>query len=59
MNDNDIKRKSRLTAIVTQLQTKRLSVMFTENEANAFVTAAQLILKSGDIAQPLCNYKTL
>ncbi|QMU29178.1 helix-turn-helix transcriptional regulator [Adhaeribacter radiodurans] len=96
MNDNDVKRISRLTAIVTQLQTKRLltatqlseqfnvsirtiyrdikaleqagvpilteigkgytlmegykvpPVMFTENEANALVTAEQLISKSGD-----------
>ena len=96
MNDNAVKRISRLTAIVTQLQTKRLltatqvseqfnvsirtvyrdikalqqagvpiltedgkgytlmegykvpPVMFTENEANALVTAEQLIVKSSD-----------
>ena len=96
MNDTDVKRISRLTAIVIQLQTKRLltatqlseqfsvsirtiyrdvkalqgagvpiltedgkgytlmegykvpPVMFTENEANALVTAEQLVLKSGD-----------
>jgi len=96
MKTNDIKRISRLTAIVTQLQTRRLltapqlsekfnvsvrtiyrdikaleqagvpiltedgkgytlmegyrvpPVMFTENEANALVTAEQLILKSRD-----------
>lgn len=98
MNDNDTKRLSRLTAILTQLQTKRLftatelagkfsvsirtiyrdiktlqqagvpvvtedgkgytlmegykvpPVMFTENEANALVTAEQLIAKSTDIS---------
>lgn len=96
MNINDVKRISRLTAIVTQLQTKRLltatnlaekfnvsirtiyrdikaleqagvpiltedgkgyilmegyrvpPVMFTESEANALVTAEQLILNSRD-----------
>lgn len=96
MNDNDIKRLSRLTAILTQLQTKRLltanelaekfsiskrtiyrdikaleqagvpilteegkgytlmegyripPVMFTEKEANALITAEQLILKNKD-----------
>ncbi len=96
MNDNDTKRLSRLTAIITQLQTKRLStapelakkfevsirtiyrdvraleksgvpiytedgkgyslvdgysippVMFTENQANAFVLAEQLVLKTTD-----------
>jgi predicted DNA-binding transcriptional regulator YafY len=96
MNDNDTKRLSRLTAILTQLQTKRLitaksladkfnvtvrtiyrdikaleqagvpvfteegkgyslmegyripPVMFTESEANALVTAEQLILKNKD-----------
>lgn len=96
MDGNNIKRVSRLTAIVTQLQTKRiitatqladkynvsirtiyrdikaleqagipvvteegkgyslvegyriLPVMFTENEANALVTAEQLLLKSKD-----------
>lgn len=96
MNDNDIKRLSRLTAILTQLQTKRLltakelaekffiskrtiyrdikaleqagvpiiteegkgyylmegyripPVMFTESEANALITAEQLILKNKD-----------
>jgi predicted DNA-binding transcriptional regulator YafY len=98
MNDNDIKRISRLTAIVTQLQTKRLltatqlsekfnvsirtiyrdiktlgdagipiltidgkgyslmegykipPVMFTENEANALVTAEQLVSKNADLS---------
>jgi len=96
MNDNDIKRISRLTAIVTQLQTKRLltatqlsekfnvsirtiyrdikaledagipiltvegkgyslmegykipPVMFTESEANALITAEQLVLGNAD-----------
>lgn len=96
MNDNDTKRISRLTAILTQLQTKRLltaseladkfsvsvrtiyrdikaleqagvpilteegkgysimehyrlpPVMFTESEANALITAEQLILKNKD-----------
>ncbi len=96
MNDNDLKRLSRLTAILTQLQTKRLltatelgnkfsvsnrtiyrdikaleqagvpiitedgkgysimdgyripPVMFTESEANALITAEQLILKNKD-----------
>lgn len=96
MNDNDIKRLSRLTAILTQLQTKRIltsttlaerfgvsirtiyrdikaleqagvpimtedgkgysllegyripPVMFTENEANALITAEQLVLKNRD-----------
>ncbi|WP_100075581.1 helix-turn-helix transcriptional regulator [Chryseobacterium camelliae] len=96
MNENDIKRLSRLTAILTQLQTKRLltanelaqkfsiskrtiyrdikaleqagvpilteegkgytlmdgyripPVMFSENEANALITAEQLILKNKD-----------
>lgn len=96
MNDNDTKRLSRLTAILTQLQTKRLltaselaekfsvsnrtiyrdikaleqagvpilteegkgyflmegyripPVMFTESEANALITAEQLILKNKD-----------
>lgn len=96
MNDNDIKRLSRLTAILTILQTKRLltaselankfsvsnrtiyrdikalgqagvpiltedgkgytlmegyripPVMFTESEANALITAEQLILKNKD-----------
>jgi predicted DNA-binding transcriptional regulator YafY len=96
MKDNDIKRLSRLTAILTQLQTKRiitstalaekfgvsirtiyrdikaleqagvpivtedgkgyslmegyriLPVMFTENEANALITAEQLVLKNRD-----------
>ena len=96
MNDNDTKRLSRLTAILTQLQTKRLltaaeladkfsvsnrtiyrdikalehagvpivteegkgysllegyripPVMFTESEANALITAEQLILRNKD-----------
>ncbi|HAO08157.1 MAG TPA: DNA-binding transcriptional regulator [Chryseobacterium sp.] len=96
MNDNDTKRISRLTAILTQLQTKRLltaselakkfsvsnrtiyrdikaleqagvpilteegkgytimdgyripPIMFTESEANALITAEQLILKNKD-----------
>jgi predicted DNA-binding transcriptional regulator YafY len=96
MNDNDLKRLSRLTAILTQLQAKRLltatelankfsvsnrtiyrdikaleqagvpiitedgkgycimdgyripPVMFTESEANALITAEQLILKNKD-----------
>ncbi len=96
MNNNDIKRVSRLTAILTQLQTKRVltsttlaekfgvsvrtiyrdikaleqagipiltedgkgyslmegyripPVMFTENEANALITAEQLVLKNRD-----------
>jgi predicted DNA-binding transcriptional regulator YafY len=96
MNDNDIKRLSRLTAILIQLQTKRIltsttlaekfgisirtiyrdikaleqagvpiltedgkgyslmegyrvpPVMFTENEANALITAEQLVLKNRD-----------
>jgi predicted DNA-binding transcriptional regulator YafY len=96
MNDNDLKRLSRLTAILTQLQSKRLltatelatkfsvsnrtiyrdikaleqagvpiltedgkgysimegyripPVMFTESEANALITAEQLILKNKD-----------
>lgn len=96
MNDNDTKRLSRLTAILTRLQTKRLltatelaakfsvsirtiyrdikaleqagvpilteegkgytimegyriaPVMFTESEANALITAEQLILKNKD-----------
>ncbi len=96
MNDNDTKRLSRLTAILTQLQTKKLltaseladkfsvskrtiyrdikalgqagipvltedgkgytlmdgyripPVMFTESEANALITAEQLILKNKD-----------
>ena len=96
MNDNDIKRVSRLTAIVTHLQTKKIltsttlaekfgvsvrtiyrdikaleqagvpifaeegkgyslmegyripPVMFTENEANALITAEQLVLKNRD-----------
>ncbi|MBC8051696.1 MAG: YafY family transcriptional regulator [Sphingobacteriaceae bacterium] len=96
MNDTDVKRLSRLTAILTQLQTKRLltaseladkflvskrtiyrdikaleqadvpifteegkgyslmegyripPVMFTESEANALITAEQLILKNKD-----------
>jgi len=96
MNDNDTKRLSRLTAILTQLQTKQLltaselankfsvsnrtiyrdikalekagvpilteegkgytlmegyripPVMFTESEANALITAEQLILKNKD-----------
>lgn len=96
MNDNDTKRLSRLTAILTQLQTKRLltaklladkfnvsvrtiyrdiraleqagvpvlteegkgytlmegyripPVMFTEGEANALITAEQLVLKNKD-----------
>jgi predicted DNA-binding transcriptional regulator YafY len=96
MNDNDIKRLSRLIAILTQLQTKRVltsttlsekfgvsvrtiyrdikaleqagvpifaedgkgyslmegyripPVMFTENEANALITAEQLVLKNRD-----------
>ncbi|MET4082077.1 putative DNA-binding transcriptional regulator YafY [Pedobacter sp. UYP30] len=96
MNENDTKRLSRLTAILTQLQTKRLltaselankfsvsvrtiyrdikaleqagvpilteegkgytlmegyripPVMFTESEANALITAEQLILKNKD-----------
>lgn len=96
MNDNDTKRISRLTAILTQLQTKRLltsttlaqkfrvslrtiyrdikaleragvpiltedgkgyslmegykipPIMFTENEANALITAEQLVLKNTD-----------
>src|SRR6478752_1167567 len=96
MNDNDTKRLSRLTAILTQLQTKRLltaklladrfnvsvrtiyrdiraleqagvpvlteegkgyslmegyripPVMFTEAEANALITAEQLVLKNKD-----------
>lgn len=98
MNDNDTKRLSRLTAILTQLQTKRLltataladkfsvsirtiyrdiraleqagvpiimedgkgytlmegysvpPVMFTEAQANALITAEQLVLKSKDIS---------
>jgi predicted DNA-binding transcriptional regulator YafY len=96
MNNNDIKRLSRLTAILTQLQTKRIlnsttlaekfgvsvrtiyrdikaleqagvpiftedgkgyslmegyripPVMFTESEANALITAEQLVLKNRD-----------
>ncbi len=96
MNDNDTKRISRLAAILTQLQTKRIltsttlaekfgvsvrtiyrdikalehagvpiftedgkgyslmegykipPVMFTENEANALITAEQLVLKNRD-----------
>ena len=96
MNDNDTKRLSRLTAILTQLQAKRIltaksladkfnvsirtiyrdiraleqagvpilteegkgyslmehyrlpPVMFTENEANALITAEQLVLKNKD-----------
>jgi predicted DNA-binding transcriptional regulator YafY len=96
MNDNDTKRLSRLVAILTQLQTKRIltsttlaerfgvsvrtiyrdiraleqagvpiltedgkgyslmegyripPVMFTENEANALITAEQLVLKNRD-----------
>lgn len=96
MNDNDTKRLSRLTAILTQLQTKRLlkaselankfsvnnrtiyrdikalqqagvpvltedgkdytlmegyripPIMFTESEANALITAEQLVLKNKD-----------
>jgi len=96
MNDNDIKRLSRLTAILTQLQTKRLltatklaekfnvsvrtiyrdirtleqagvpiitedgkgyslmegyrvpPIMFTEAQANALITAEQLVLKNKD-----------
>jgi len=96
MNDNDTKRLSRLTAILTQLQTKRIltsttlaekfgisirtiyrdikalqqagvpiltedgkgyslmkgyripPVMFTENEANALITAEQLVLNNRD-----------
>lgn len=96
MNDNDVKRLSRLTAILTQLQTKRLltatqlagkfsvsirtiyrdirtleqagvpiitedgkgytlmegysvpPVMFTEAQANALITAEQLVLKNKD-----------
>ncbi len=96
MNDNDTKRLSRLTAILTQLQTKKLltaseladkfsvskrtiyrdikaleqagvpvlaedgkgytlmdgyripPVMFTESQANALITAAQLVLKNKD-----------
>lgn len=96
MNDNDIKRLSRLTALLTQLQTKRLltareladkfsvstrtiyrdiraleqagvpivtedgkgytlmegyrvpPVMFTEAQANALITAEQLVLKNKD-----------
>jgi len=96
MNDNEIKRLSRLIAILTQLQTKRIltsttlaekfgvsvrtiyrdikaleragvpiltedgkgyllmegyripPVMFTENEANALITAEQLVLKNRD-----------
>src|ERR1035437_7080639 len=96
MNNNDIKRLSRLTAILTQLQTKRMlnsttlaekfgvsvrtiyrdikaleqagvpilteegkgysimegyrlpPVMFTESEANALITAEQIILKNKD-----------
>lgn len=96
MNDNDTKRLSRLTAILTQLQTKRLltsttlsekfgvsvrtiyrdikaleqagvpiltedgkgytlmegykipPVMFTESQANALITAEQLVLKNRD-----------
>ncbi|MEO7046774.1 MAG: HTH domain-containing protein, partial [Ferruginibacter sp.] len=96
MNDNDTKRLSRLTAILTQLQTKRLlttselakkfsvssrtiyrdikaleragvpilteegkgyslmegyripPIMFTESEANALITAEQLIRKNKD-----------
>ena len=96
MNDNDLKRLSRLTAILTQLQTKRLltanelaerfsiskrtiyrdikaleqagvpilteegkgytlmegyripPVMFSETEANALITAEQLVLKNKD-----------
>ena len=96
MNDDDIKRLSRLTAILTQLQTKRLltstaladkfgvsvrtiyrdirtleqagvpiitehgkgytlmegyripPVMFTESQANALITAEQLVLKNKD-----------
>lgn len=96
MNDNDLKRLSRLTAILIQLQTKRLltatelaknfsvsnrtiyrdiqaleqagvsiltedgkgytlmdgyripPVMFSENEANALITAEQLVLKNKD-----------
>lgn len=96
MNDSDIKRISRLIAILTQLQTKKIltsttlaekfgvstrtifrdlkaleqagvplvteegkgfslmegykipPVMFTENEANALVTAQQLVLKNRD-----------
>jgi predicted DNA-binding transcriptional regulator YafY len=96
MNDNDTKRLSRLTAILTQLQTKRLltstaladkfgvsvrtiyrdirtleqagvpiiteegkgytlmegyripPVMFTESQANALITAEQLVLKNKD-----------
>jgi len=96
MNDNDIKRLSRLTAILIQLQTKKIltsttlaekfgvsvrtvyrdikaleqagvpiltedgkgyslmegyripPVMFTENEANALITAEQLVLKNRD-----------
>ena len=96
MNTDDIKRLSRLTAVLTQLQTKRLvtastlaekfgvsvrtiyrdikaleqagvpivtedgkgyslmegyrvpPVMFTENEANALITAEQLVLKNRD-----------
>ncbi len=96
MNDNDTKRLSRLTAILTQLQTKRLltanelaekfsiskrtiyrdikaleqagvpilteegkgyrlmegyripPVMFSENEANALITAEQMVLKNKD-----------
>ena len=96
MNDNDIKRLSRLTAILTHLQTKKIltsttlaekfgvsvrtiyrdikalgqagvpifaedgkgyslmegyripPVMFTENEANALITAEQLVLKNRD-----------
>lgn len=98
MNDNDTKRLSRLTAILTQLQTKRLitanelavkfsvskrtvyrdikaleqagvpiiteegkgytlmegyripPVMFSESEANALITAEQLVLKNKDIS---------
>ena len=96
MNDSDVKRISRLTAIITQLQTKRLltaaqladrfnvsirtiyrdvkaleqagvpvlkeegkgytlmqgykvpPIMFTEDEANALITAEQMLLKSTD-----------
>lgn len=96
MNDNDVKRISRLTAIITQLQTKQLltsvqladrfnvsvrtiyrdvkaleragipiltedgkgyrlmegyripPIMFTENEANALITAEQMLLKGTD-----------
>lgn len=113
MNDNDTKRLSRLTAILTQLQTKRLltaselaskfsisnrtiyrdikaleqagvpilteegkgytimegyrlpPVMFTESEANALITAEQLVLKNKDTSfikeytEAICKIKSV